>query len=258
MPRTLKLTIAYDGSDFAGWQRQANARSVQAEVEDAIARIEKAPITVLGAGRTDAGVHAAAQVASVRVECDMTPDALQRALNAILPADVRLIAIEEQASAFNARHDARSKTYHYWIWNGIAIPPALRRQAWHVPQALDVGAMRTAAAALVGEHDFAAFQGTGSDIKTTIRRILVSRVCEVDVSHLVASTSPDCLLRYEVTGTGFLRHMVRNIVGTLVDVGRRRRPSRDVAAILASRQRQNASATAPPHGLILWKVEYGP
>jgi len=254
--RTLKLTIAYDGSAFAGWQRQANARSVQAEVEDAIARIEMTPITVLGAGRTDAGVHASAQVASVRVECDMTPHDLQRALNAILPEDVRLLAIEDQPPSFNARHDARSKTYHYWIWDGLAIPPLLRRQAWHVPQALDLDAMRSGADRLIGEHDFAAFQGTGSDIKTTVRRILVSRVCEVDVSHLVASPSGDRLIRYEVTGTGFLRHMVRNIVGTLVDVGRGRRPPQDVTAILLSRQRQNASATAPSHGLVLWKVEY--
>jgi tRNA pseudouridine38-40 synthase len=256
VPRTLKLTIAYDGSDFAGWQRQANARSVQADVEDAIARIEKTPITILGAGRTDSGVHAAAQVASVSVTCDMTPRALQRALNAILPTDVRLVAIEEQAPSFNARHDARSKTYHYWIWNGVALPPSLRRQAWHVAQALDIEAMRSGAAAVVGEHDFAAFQGTGSDIKTTVRRILVSRLGQVDVSHLVASTPGDRLLRYEVTGTGFLRHMVRNIVGTLVDVGRGRLSADDVTAILASRQRQNASATAPPHGLVLWEVEY--
>lgn len=256
MPRTLKLTIAYDGSDFAGWQRQANARSVQAEVEDALARIEKTPATILGAGRTDAGVHAAAQVASVRVESDMTAQALQRALNAILPHDVRLIAIDEQAPAFNARHDARSKTYHYWIWNGATQPPALRRQAWHVPHVLDVEAMCSGAEALVGEHDFAAFKGRGSDIKTTVRRILVSRVCQVDVSHLVSNPSADRLLRYEVTGTGFLRHMVRNIVGTLVDIGKGRRPWQDVTAILASRLRRNASATAPPHGLVLWKVEY--
>jgi tRNA pseudouridine38-40 synthase len=256
VPRTLKLTIAYDGSDFAGWQRQANARSVQAEIEDAIARIAKTPVTVLGAGRTDAGVHAAAQVASVRMEGDVEPHAFQRALNAILPEDVRLIAVEEQAPAFNARHDARSKTYHYWMWNGVAVPPVIRRHAWHMPQALDVDAMCSGAEALIGEHDFAAFQGSGSDIKTTVRRILVSRVCQIDVAHLAASPAGDRLLRYEVTGTGFLRHMVRNIVGTLVDVGRGRRRTQDVAAILATRQRQNASATAPPHGLILWKVEY--
>jgi tRNA pseudouridine38-40 synthase len=116
--------------------------------------------------------------------------------------------------------------------------------------------MRSGADALVGEHDFAAFKGRGSDIKTTVRRILVSRVCQVDVSHLVSNPSADRLLRYEVTGTGFLRHMVRNIVGTLVDIGKGRRPWQDVTAILASRLRRNASATAPPHGLVLWKVEY--
>lgn len=256
MPRTLKLTIAYDGTEFAGWQRQARERTVQAVLEDTIAPIEKWPVTVVGAGRTDAGVHAAGQVASVSMTSGITCDELRRALNATLPGDVRVLTIDEADAGFSARRDARLKTYHYSIWNGAVVPPSLRRYAWHVPQPLDLDAMNDAAALLVGAHDFAAFQATGSDVKTTVRRILISTVRVVDVATLVTPAPGDRLLRYDVTGTGFLRHMVRNIVGTLADVGRRRTSIDQVKAILASRDRAAAGATAPPHGLALWQVEY--
>jgi tRNA pseudouridine38-40 synthase len=254
--RTLKLTIAYEGTDFAGWQRQASARTVQAVLEDALAPIDKRSVTVIGAGRTDAGVHAAAQEASVVLESPIAPEDLLRALNATLPPDVRVLAIDEAMDGFSARHDAKGKTYRYSIWNGVAPPPSLRRFVWHVPQPLDLAAMSQAAAVLVGQHDFAAFQATRSDVKTTVRRLLASSVHEVDVTHLVTVARGDRLLRYEVAGTGFLRHMVRNIVGTLADVGRGRRQAPEVRAILASRDRSQASATAPPQGLVLWKVEY--
>lgn len=268
MARTLKLTIAYDGTDFSGWQRQARERTVQAVLEDTLTPIEKRRVTVVGAGRTDRGVHAAAQVASVSLESTMPLDDLHRALNATLPADVRIMAIEPMPADFSARRDARLKTYHYSIWNGIAVPPSLRRYALHVSQALDLGLMNDAAAALVGEHDFAAFQATGSDVKTTVRRILSSVVREVDISAFVHLARGDRLLRYEVTGTGFLRHMVRNMAGTLIELGWRppslaRRLASyggtgadEMRAILESRDRSRASATAPPHGLVLWKVEY--
>ena len=256
MARTLKLTLAYDGTDFAGWQRQANERTVQAVLEDAIAPIEKSPVVVTGAGRTDAGVHAAGQIASVALESAISRDELRRALNSTLPSDVRVLSIEEAAKAFSARHDARRKTYHYVIWNGAAVPPQLRRYAWHVPQSLDLAAMNEAAAVLVGSHDFAAFQAAGSDVKTTVRRLLVSRVGEVDAPGWLRCADGDRLLRYEVSGTGFLRHMVRNIVGTLVDVGRQRLSVSGMSAILASRDRGEAGATAPPQGLVLWQVEY--
>ena len=256
MARTLKITLAYDGTAFAGWQRQASERTVQAVLEDTLAPIEKSPVTVIGAGRTDAGVHAAAQVASVSLGSAIGCDELRRALNATLPSDVRVLAIEEAAESFGARHDARRKTYHYAIWNGVAVPPFLRFYAWHVPQPLDIVAMNDAAAVLLGSHDFAAFQATGSDVKTTVRHISVSAVEPVDVSALVFGASGDRLLRYQVTGSGFLRHMVRNIVGTLADVGRGRTSVAGVNAILASRDRGAAGATAPPHGLVLWQVEY--
>jgi tRNA pseudouridine38-40 synthase len=256
LPRTLKLTLAYDGTDFAGWQRQARERTVQAVLEDALAPIDKGPVTVFGAGRTDAGVHAAGQVASFQLQSAIPREELQRALNGTLPEDVRVLSAEEARTGFNARFDARTKTYHYAIWNGAATPPSLRRYAWHVPQPIDLSATGDAAAALVGEHDFAAFQAAGSDVRTTVRRILSSSVHEVDVTNLVRPGPGGRLLRYEVTGTGFLRHMVRNIAGTLADIGRGRRAPAEITAILQSRDRARASATAPPQGLVLWQVDY--
>ena len=254
--RTLKLTVAYDGTDFSGWQRQAGERTVQAVIEDTLAPIEKRSVAVTGAGRTDAGVHAAAQVASVTLETQIGLDDLHRALNATLPADVRVIVVEDARIDFNARHDARRKTYHYAIWNGIAVPPFLRHYTLHVPQRLALDAMNDAASALEGEHDFASFQATGSDAKSTVRRVLSSAVHDVDIAAFGAIARGDRLLRYEVTGTGFLRHMVRNIAGTLIDCGRRGSGAAEVRAVLEARDRSHAAATAPARGLTLWKVEY--
>jgi tRNA pseudouridine38-40 synthase len=252
--RTLKLTIAYDGTDFAGWQRQANERTVQAAIEDALRPIEGERVVVTGAGRTDAGVHAAGQVASFKLKSGIGELELQRALNATLPDDVRVLDVEERSPEFNARFDARRKTYHYLLWSGGILPPSLRHHAWHLPQPLDLPTMNAAAAILVGTHDFAAFQAAGSDVQTTVREVVVSRMAPLAPGPTVAIG--DRLIRYEVTGSGFLRHMVRNIVGTLVDAGRGRLTREDVRAILGSRDRGRASATAPPHGLMLWTVEY--
>lgn len=256
MARTLKLTLAYDGTEFSGWQRQASERTVQAVVEDTLVPIEKRAVVVTGAGRTDAGVHAAAQVASVTLESAIPADDLHRALNATLPGDVRIIAVEEALPRFNARHDARLKTYHYSIWNGICVPPFLRRFALHVPQHLEIDAMNDAAAVLVGEHDFVSFQASGGDVKTTVRRVLSSVVREVDLSTFAAFAPGDRLLRYEIAGTGFLRHMVRNIAGTLIEFGWRGKGAAEMRAVVDARDRGRASATAPAHGLTLWKVEY--
>ncbi len=253
--RTLKLTIAYDGTDFAGWQRQAAARTVQAALEDALAPIEGRRVIVTGAGRTDAGVHAAAQVASVRLDAAITPGELRRALNATLDEDVRVLAVEEVHDDFHARFDARSKSYRYAVCCGEVMPPRLRRYAWHVRHPLDVDAMQSAAALVVGEHDFAAFQAAGSDVQTSVRRVLASAIEASGASGLDLDGGAT-LLHYHVTGTGFLRHMVRNIAGTLVDVGIGRRSPDDIRAILASRDRARASATAPAHGLTLLRVSY--
>jgi tRNA pseudouridine38-40 synthase len=254
--RTFKLTVAYDGTDFVGWQRQARDRSVQAAIEDVLMTIEGAPVAIVGAGRTDAGVHAAAQVASVSLQRAIPSDELHRALNATLPGDVRVLQIEDVASGFNARFHAKAKVYRYWMWNGAAMLPALRRFAWHIPQSLDSHAMQRAADLLIGEHDFSAFQAARSDVKTTKRTLTRSALTESRPDGPMSTATAGALLCYEVTGSGFLRHMVRNIVGTLIDVGRGRLAPEELTRIVASRDRAEAGPTAPPHGLTLWRVEY--
>jgi tRNA pseudouridine38-40 synthase len=243
--RTFKVTLAYDGTNFAGWQMQAGPRTIQGVFEDALRPIEGHRVVVHAAGRTDAGVHAAGQVVSFSLTSGIDDAALLRALNVRLPDDVRVMRVEEAASDFNARFHARQKTYHYVCFNGPVVPPPIRHFVWHVPHALALDAMNEAAAVLLGEHDFAAFQAAGGEVLSSRRVIHHSRCIRRE----------DCLV-YEVTGTGFLRHMVRNIVGTLVDIGRGRRPVSDMQRVLDARVRALASATAPPQGLCLMEVSY--
>lgn len=242
--RTFKLTLEYDGTDLVGWQRQASGVSVQGLLEDALRPINGGPVTVQGAGRTDAGVHALGQVCSFGLAASIEPATLARALNAVLPPDVRIANAELVPDDFHARFSSTGKIYHYRIANGPFVSPFMRRYAWHVMPVLDVLAMRAAAAVLCGEHDFAAFQGAGSDVHTTVRRI---RRLTVD------GESP---LVLEVEGDGFLRHMVRNIAGTLVEIGLGRRAPGEISGILASRDRARAGTTAPALGLFLVRVLY--
>jgi tRNA pseudouridine38-40 synthase len=253
MARTLKLTVSYDGTRFVGWQRQAEGVSIQGLLEDALARFEGAPVSVHGAGRTDAGVHALGQVASVRLSSAHPIDSVARGLNACLPQDVRVLDVQEVPADFHARFSARSKTYRYLLRNASTSSPFERACVWHVPEALDLDGMRTAANALVGTHDFAAFRSTGSNTTETIRTISRSEI----LTH-VGPTNFDgaTLLAYEVSGDGFLRHMVRAIVGTLVEIGRGQRPAASMAALLTGGSRAQAGATAPPHGLFLVRVDY--
>ena len=243
--RTLKLKLAYDGSAFAGWQMQANQRTVQGVFEEALRPIEGQRVVVHAAGRTDAGVHAAGQVVSFSLNSTIACDALVRALNVRLPDDVRVMHAEVAPPTFNARFDARRKPYRYVVYTGPVVRPQVRHFVWDVLHHLDRENMREAAAALIGDHDFAAFQAAGADVITSRREIFVSTLFDREEQTI-----------YEVTGSGFLRHMVRNIVGTLVEIGRGRRPVEDVRRVLESRDRTQASATAPPQGLTLWKVDY--
>lgn len=247
---TFKLTLAYEGTDFVGWQRQSTGRSVQAVVEQALSRIEGAPVTIVGAGRTDAGVHALGQVASATLAHGIEAPALRRALNATLPVDVRVTAVDPAPPDFNARYAAQGKSYRYRIVCGEFISPFDQRFAWHLFPPLDEAAMREAARRLEGRHDFAAFQSAGSDVVTTVRSILDSRLTRSNGDLGVR------LLTYEVRGDGFLRHMVRAIVGTLVEIGTGRLRPGEVERIVASRDRQAAGPTAPAHGLFLVEVSY--
>jgi tRNA pseudouridine38-40 synthase len=256
VPRTLKLLIAYDGTGYSGWQRQENGIGIQAVIEDEIAAIVGRHTPIVAAGRTDAGVHAAGQVASFTTDHTITCEDLLRALNARLTTDIRIRSIEETFAGFDARHHAKTKTYRYAIWNGAVPSPFIRHVVWHVPQRLDVERMNAAAQFLIGEHDFASFQASGGDVKTSTRELLEFDVRVIDTRTEEASFVPGELIRCEVTGTGFLRHMVRTIVGTLSEIGRDKLPPETMKEILEARSRPRAGRTAPPQGLMLWEVTY--
>jgi tRNA pseudouridine38-40 synthase len=255
------ITLAYDGSPFVGWQRQATGTSVQGVIEDALEALDERHVDVAGAGRTDAGVHALGQVASFTLRRDIDPPTLIRATNARLPPEVRVIDARTVPPSFHARFSAVSKTYLYRIWNGEVLNPFERALAWHLPGALDMTAMQEAAHALEGEHDFAAFQATGAAPGPTLRVVTASRLSTGASAPPIDARLPvprptGCLLTYEISGSGFLRHMVRGIVGTLVEIGRGRRGAETMAAILRSRDRRDVGQTAPAHGLFLMRVDY--
>ena len=248
---TFKLTLAYDGTGLVGWQRQPEGTSVQGLLEDALARLTASPaVTVTGAGRTDAGVHARGQVASVTLATALTPADVLRGANALLPPAVRVLEAERAEPDFHARFGAREKRYEYHVVNGPVISPFDVRYAWHIPYPLDPAAMRAALPAIEGCHDFAAFRSTESDIDGTVRTLSEARLADGPADgggrRLILS----------LVGDGFLRHMVRAIMGTLVEVGRSRWEPGRLAAILATRDRSQAGPTAPPQGLFLVSVRY--
>jgi tRNA pseudouridine38-40 synthase len=243
---TFKITVAYDGTGFVGWQRQAEGTSIQALLEDAFAQLDGRPVAVTGAGRTDAGVHALAQVASVALARSIDARSLMAAINVRLPATVRVSEAIEVDPGFHARFQARVKTYRYRIWNAEVASPFERLYAWHIAgPLLDEDLMAAAAVTVEGRHDFAAFQGTGGETHSTERTVYGSTLVR---------SGP--LVTYEICGDGFLRHMVRNLVGTLVEIGRGKQPAAWMADVLASKDRAMAGRTAPPEGLFLVRVDY--
>jgi len=245
----LKLTIAYDGTGLVGWQRQAEGVSIQGLLEQACAELDGRAVAVAGAGRTDAGVHALGQVASLTLERTIAPDAVGRALNTRLPPAVRVLEAVVVPDRFHARFDARRKSYRYRIANRPVLSPFERAYAWHVPApTLDIEAMAQAAGALEGPHDFKAFQGTGRETHGTERELYSVRVARVP--------GGDGIIAFDLSGSGFLRHMVRNIIGTLVEVGCGRRRPGWVVEVLEAGDRALAGRTAPAAGLFLVSVEY--
>ena len=245
--RGFRLTLEYDGSQFHGWQVQPGGRrTVQGVLEEALRRIGGGSARALGAGRTDAGVHAEGQVAGAWLATELEPAQLARALNGVLPPDLAVVACAPAPEGFHPRFAARAKLYRYRIWNGACRSPLRQARVHWVRTPLDLPAMRAAAALLVGRHDFAAFQAAGSDVATTVRSL-----ARVDVSG-----APGGDVAIEVEGDGFLRHMVRILVGTLIDVGLGRRAAASLPGLLAGRDRTRAGRTAPARALTLVRVEY--
>lgn len=250
-----KVTLAYDGTDFHGWQVQPGYRTIQGELADAIERITGERILPQGSGRTDAGVHARAQVASCELAAPIPPENLQRALNRTLSAAIRVLGAEHAAPDFHARHSVRAKTYEYRIYRGEICPPWTARYVYALHWPLDVEKMRRAAAFVLGKHDFTSFAATDPDLAA---RQSESNAPPNNIRTIFSSewAEQDDLLIYRVRGNGFLHHMVRNLVGTFLDAGRGHIAPEDITAILRQKSRATAGATAPARGLWLDSVEY--
>jgi tRNA pseudouridine38-40 synthase len=246
MTKNFKLIIEYDGSRYHGWQRQKDDRSIQGEIEKALQKMTANRVTVIGSGRTDAGVHAEGQVASFKCDTRLEPEALLNGLNSLLAEDTVIKVCEQVSSSFHARFDAKSKIYHYKILNRPTPAAIGRKYSWLIRKSLNQDAMRAAISHIIGRHDFKAFEGTGSPRQHTTRQVYSADLIEQQSGLLV----------FHIEADGFLRYMVRNIVGTLVDVGMQKLTSDDFKSILDSKDRSQASATAPAHGLTLVKVIY--
>ena len=241
----IKLTIEYDGTDYCGWQIQAAGKTVQGVLEKAVSTLVGKPTRIVGSGRTDAGVHAFGQVANFKSDKDLHPYRVQRALNALTPEDVTVTRVEIVPDSFDARRQGRSRTYEYRILNRSSPSPFHLRYAWHVHDCLDIDVMCEAITCLQGEHDFSSFRGAGCDAAHPVRTVYASSL----------NRSGD-LIVFTVEATAFLRHMVRNLVGTLVEVGRQQRSPQSFAALLDARDRTQAGMKAPAQGLFLMEVKY--
>jgi len=249
--RYFKLIIAYDGTDFHGWQMQSNKPTIQGEIVNVLRRITQENLQLHGAGRTDAGVHALGQIGSFRTQSTLSAGEFQRALNALLPPTIRIVAAEEVGPDFNARWSARGKIYRYRLYRGRVVPPVLWRYVLHYPFPLDEDAMRDASARFVGMHDFASFAAsTGSEEDDKER----STEREIYSTELVRSSDGEELV-FTIRGRSFLRYMVRKIVGTLLDVGRGKLKPDDIDRLYELKDRSKSGPTVPPQGLCMVSVE---
>lgn len=243
--RNIKLILEYDGSNYHGWQSQANASSIQGVLEKAVSKLTGESCQIIGSGRTDAGVHALGQVANFFTNSKIPSEKFSYAINNLLPPDIVIKKSEEAGSDFHARFSATGKKYIYRIRNSIQPSALYRNKELHVRTPLDVTLMQASALYFLGEHDFAAFQASGSSVKTTVRKI-----------YEIKLTNNDDIISLEITGNGFLYNMVRIITGTLIDVGVEKLKANDISEILQSRDRRRAGKTVPPYGLYLAQVFY--
>lgn len=252
----MKLLIEYDGTAYHGWQIQKNKPTIQNIIEENILRITGEKTKVIGASRTDAGAHAFGQVAAFKTQSMLEPETIRKALNAVLPFDIRIREISEVNDSFHPRYDAIKKSYFYIIANQRLSSAFLYRYTWIVQQTLEQSFMNEAVQVLIGKHDFSAFQGTGSSIKTPIRDVFSFSIKDLKSLDFMTTRFKGNFIKIRIEANGFLRHMVRNIVGTLVEIGRGRISSHEMKDILKSRNRRLAGPTAPANGLFLEKIVY--
>jgi tRNA pseudouridine38-40 synthase len=244
--RNIRLLIEYDGTDYQGWQVQPKGPTVQGMIEEKLTLITGEAIHLIGSGRTDSGVHAFGQVANFKTKSQLDVHSIQRALNSLLPPDIVIQKAEEVEEDFHARRQSKSKVYEYRILNRDLRSAFHHEYAWHIPQKLDLEEMRKATRILIGEHDFSSFRSVGSPTRTAIRRVIRAEW----------KRGRDGLIRFEIEANGFLKQMVRALVGTLVEVGKGKIDSGEFQKILDSRDRKKAGPTAPAHGLFLKEVKY--
>jgi tRNA pseudouridine38-40 synthase len=244
--RNFKLIVEYDGTAYCGWQRQQNGLSIQQALEEAVKLITGEKVSLIGSGRTDAGVHALNQVGSFRCSTKLPVKKIFLGMNSVLPEDIVVKELEEMSSNFNALRDVKSKIYVYKICNKQLRPALGRNYCWHVRYPLDIPKMKKAAKLLLGTHDFSCFCATGTDVKDRVRTV-------VDIE---IKTGEEGLIEIKVESHGFLKYMVRNIIGTLVDVGRGKREPEEMKLIIESKNRNIAGVTAPAYGLFLKEVKY--
>jgi tRNA pseudouridine38-40 synthase len=254
--RNIKLTLQYDGTNYHGWQSQKREGTIQSTVEECILRLTGSRSKLRGAGRTDAGVHALEQVASFSTASGLDINTIKRALNAMLPPDIRITSVSEVDGSFHPRYSAVGKRYFYLIANMNYVSPFIERFIWRVPQRLNIKDMAKAGRLLVGRHDFRGYMASGSSVKDTIREIKRLTVKEMDSIEFLSVSLKGRFIKVTVEGDGFLRHMVRNIIGTLVEVAKGKRKPESVLDIIASGDRKLAGPTAPANGLFLEKVLY--
>ena len=244
--RNIKLLIEYDGTNYQGWQVQPRGPTIQGTLEEKLRLLTREPIQVFGSGRTDSGVHALAQVAHFKTQSQIDIGSMQRALNSLLPPDIVIQKIEEVDEGFHARRHSKSKIYEYRILNRSLRSAFHLGYVWHIPQRLDLMEMKKATTHLIGEHDFSAFRTVGSPTRTTVRRVIRAEW----------KRGRDGLVRFEIEANGFLKQMVRSIIGTLVEIGKGKLDAAEFRKILDSKDRKKAGPTAPAQGLFLKEVKY--